>query len=62
MIKYKDMKDKNKNNQRGFVSTQAGFFKIILLILIALLLMKYLGITVSGVINWFVVFFKNVLR
>jgi hypothetical protein len=39
-----------------------GFVELIILIIIALLLMKYFGITVSGVINWFESFFKSVLR
>ena len=41
---------------------QAGFLEIIILIIIALLLMKYLGITVSGAIDWFMSFFRSVLR
>jgi hypothetical protein len=44
---------KNKiNNQQG------GFLQIIILIIIALIVMKYLGITVSGVLNWL----ANLLR
>jgi hypothetical protein len=39
-----------------------GFIELIILIIIALLLMKYFGITISGVINWFESFFKNVLK
>ena len=44
-----------------------GFLKIIILIIIALLIMKYFGITISGVINWFssiisVVFLNKKLR
>lgn len=34
-----------KNNQGGFLQT-------IILIIIALIVMKYLGVTVSGVLNW----------
>ncbi|HEY4513202.1 MAG TPA: hypothetical protein VJH06_01680 [Candidatus Paceibacterota bacterium] len=41
---------------------QGGFLEIIVLIIIALLIMKYFGITVSGVINWFQTFFASVLR
>ncbi len=39
-----------------------GFIQIILLIVIALFVMKYFGITISGVFNWFVNTFQNVLR
>jgi uncharacterized protein involved in cysteine biosynthesis len=45
-----------KTNKMG------GFLQIIILIIVALLLMKFLGITVSGVYNWFVSFFQSVLR
>jgi uncharacterized protein involved in cysteine biosynthesis len=41
---------------------EAGFLEIIIIIIIALLLMRYFGITVSGVINWFISFFRSVLR
>ncbi len=57
------MKNKLKNNQQGGpASTQGGFLQIILFIIIALLIMKYFNITISGVINWFQAFFGNVLR
>ena len=41
---------------------QGGFIELIILIIIALILMKYLGITVTGVVNWFLSFFRSVLR
>jgi len=41
---------------------QGGFLEIIILVIIALLLMKYFGITISGVVNWFASFFSGVLR
>lgn len=41
---------------------EGGFLQIIILIIIALLIMKYLGITVSGLIDWFSSFFASVLR
>lgn len=51
---------KNKN---------AGFVEIIVIVIIALLLMKYFGITVSTVLNWvkeflewFKTFFKDILK
>jgi hypothetical protein len=58
------MKNIFKNNKEsGLASTrQGGFLQIIILIIIALLIMKYMGVTVSGVWDWFVTFFRNVLR
>jgi hypothetical protein len=56
------MKNKIQNNKGGHASTQGGFIELIILIIIALLLMKYFNITISGVINWFETFFKSVLR
>ena len=50
------MEAKIKNKDEG------GFLQLIILIIIALLIMKYLGITVSGVIDWFVSFFGSVLK
>ena len=41
---------------------QGGFLQLLLLILLALLIMKFLGITVSEVIYWFKSFFGSVLR
>ena len=48
--------DGNIKNKRG------GFLQIIIGILIALLIMKYLGVTVSGVVNWFLNTFHSVLK
>ena len=52
-----------KNNK------QSGFIETIIIIVIALLLMKYFGITVSMVIGWFKIFlawfttfFKDILK
>ena len=50
------MKDNLKNNQQG------GIIEIIVLIIVALFVMKFLGITISGVINWFTTTFHNVLQ
>ena len=41
---------------------QGGFLKIIILIILALLIMKLSGITVSEVIDWFKSFFGSVLK
>lgn len=43
-------------------NNKGGFLQIILIIIIALLIMKYFGITISGVYNWFMSFFGSVLR
>lgn len=55
------MKNNIKNPAR-FGGKQDGFLEIIILIIIALLLMKYFGITISGVVNWFSSFFSGVLK
>lgn len=39
-----------------------GFIEIIIVIIIALLIMKYFGITITGTINWFISLFRSVLR
>lgn len=44
------------------INKEGGFLQLIVLIVIALLIMKYLGITVSGVIEWFMYLFRSVLR
>lgn len=44
---------KNKNG---------GFIQLIILIIIALFVMRYFGVTVSGVINWFKAEFHDVLK
>ena len=41
---------------------QGGFIQIIIGIILLLLIMKYLGFTISGVWNWFTTFFAEVLR
>ena len=43
-------------------SKERGFLQIIILIVIALLIMKYFGITISGVFHWFSSFFSGVLK
>ena len=52
------MKDNVKNKE----NEEKGFIEIIILIIVALLLMKYFGVTISGVINWFTSFFSSVLK
>jgi len=61
------MNSKEKISAQGwFVSggknRQSGFLEIIVIVVIALLIMKYMGVTVSGVINWFTTFFRDVLK
>ncbi len=41
---------------------QGGFLQVIIIILIALLIMKFFGITISEVIYRFKIFFDSVLR
>ena len=43
-------------------SKQGGFLELIVLVIIALLIMKYLGLTISEVVTWFKDFFGSVLR
>jgi hypothetical protein len=54
-----------KNKIKKIISNserQGGFLQIIVLIILALLLMKYFGITISGIFNWFMSIFGSVLR
>ncbi|HEY4493981.1 MAG TPA: hypothetical protein VJB95_00910 [Candidatus Paceibacterota bacterium] len=44
------------NNKRG------GFLRLIILILVALFILKFSGITISDVINWFKTTFNDVLQ
>lgn len=39
-----------------------GFLQIIVVIIVALLIMKYYGVTISEVVIWFKTFFASVLR
>lgn len=57
MLKSIGMKTQINKSNRG-----SGFVQIIILIIIALFLMKYYGVTISGVINWFTTTFKDVLK
>lgn len=43
-------------------TNQGGFLELIIIIVIALLIMKYYGWTVTELINWFLNYFKSVLR
>lgn len=45
-----------KNNKEG------GFIKLIIIILLALLLMKYFDVTISEAIGWFKSFFGSILK
>ncbi|MEI6280687.1 MAG: hypothetical protein WCP17_01665 [bacterium] len=51
---------KGKNNR--YISKQDGFLQIIILIVVALLAMKYFGITISSVVDWFSSFFASVFK
>jgi hypothetical protein len=48
--------------QKEIKKSDGGFIEVIILIIIALLLMKYFGITISGAFNWFVSLFRSVFR
>ena len=48
-----------KNNK---INKQSGFIEIIILILIALFIMKYSGVTISDLVLWFKTTFESVLR
>jgi len=61
MFFYK-MKSIIKNNSTYVNKKEGGFVELIVIIVIALLLMKYFGITVSGAIDWFLGFFRDVLK
>jgi hypothetical protein len=41
---------------------EGGFLEIIVVILIALFIMKYMGVTISDVVIWFKTTFSGVLR
>lgn len=41
---------------------KGGFLQVIIVIIIALLIMRYFGITISVVVNWFLSFFRSILR
>ena len=53
------MIDKERNKQKG---RQGGFLQLIILIIVALLILKFLGLTISDVVNWFKLFFGSVLQ
>ncbi len=50
-----NIKNRIKSNKEGFV-------QLIILVIVALLLMKYFGFTISGTIDWFKNFFSSVLQ
>ena len=56
----KGERDNKINNTQN--NKQGGFLELIVLIIVALLIMKYLGLTVSEVVDWFKDFFGGVLR
>ena len=56
------MKNIIKNTPTHQKGKEGGFIELIILVVVALLLMKYFGVTISGVINWFTTFFHSVLK
>jgi len=57
LMEGKSQLDKKMKNTK-----QGGFLELIVLIIVALLIMKYMGLTVSEVVDWFKDFFAGVLR
>ena len=56
MVEYSYMMEKI-NKQTG-----GGFIQIIVLLIVVIFIMSYFHLTVSGVVNWFIVSFKSVFR
>ena len=56
------MEGKSQLDKKMKSSKQGGFLELIVLIIVALLIMKYMGLTVSEVVDWFKDFFAGVLR
>ncbi len=50
------MQYKDSRNQQG------GFIQLIIAIIILLFIMKYTGVTLSDIVNWFANTFHTVLR
>lgn len=48
-------------NKKINVFQQAGFLKLIILIIIALLLMRYFGVTISGILDYFGLTWSEIL-
>ncbi len=44
------------------IKKEDGFIQLIVLVVIALLLMKYYGVTITESIEWFKNYFSSVLR
>jgi len=40
---------------------QGGFLKLIIFIIVVIFLMNYFHITISGIVNWFVTMFQNII-
>jgi len=53
---------KDEAQRLGLVASNSGGWVVASVIIIALLIMKFLGVTVSGVWNWFVSFFSGVFQ
>jgi len=54
---------KMTNTKKGLpAGGQGGFLELIVLVIVVLLIMKYMGLTVSEVVDWFKDFFGSVLR
>lgn len=51
-----------KNKQAGPASTQGGFLRLIIVIIIALFLMKYFKVSISDVFNWIKTLFDSIFN
>ncbi|MFA6524009.1 MAG: hypothetical protein WC264_00850 [Candidatus Paceibacterota bacterium] len=40
---------------------QGGFLKLIIFIIVVIFLMNYFHITITGIVNWFVTMFQNII-
>jgi len=56
------MSFKIKNSKNLDTNREEGFVQVIIVIIIALLIMKYYGITLTEAYNWFRAYFADVLR
>ena len=55
--------DKRQSSQGGLPrNRQAGFIELIIVILVFLFILKYMGLSISDVVNWFKDTFQEVLR
>ena len=54
--------ESNRTMKNQVRKSDAGFIQIIITIIVVLFILKFLGLTLSDVINWFKTTFESVLR